>query len=101
MAGRGGFRPGAGRPTKNDEVRVRDLCLSAIEEYYGGVKEGLIELLKSGEPALIKFAWAHAIGNPKEHVDIDMMANVEQVQIIQLPDNGRDSELLNGLPSAN
>jgi hypothetical protein len=94
MAGHGGARIGAGRKPIPDELNVRKLAIQAIEETYGSVTEGLKFLLASGEPALIKFAWGHAIGNPKDNIEIDMNSVIEQVQIIQLPDNGRDGELI-------
>ena len=94
MATRGGARPGAGRKSYAEEYGIRQLAIQAIEEQYGSVTEGLKFLLNSGEPALIKFAWGHAIGNPKDNIEIDMTSVVEQVQIIQLPDNGRDGELI-------
>jgi len=94
MAGKGGYRPGAGRKSYAEEYGIREMAIKAIEEQYGSITEGLKFLLNSGEPALIKFAWGHAIGNPKDNIEIDMTSVVEQVQIIQLPDNGRDGELI-------
>jgi len=90
MGNRGGARPGAGRKTKAEELQIRNQAIEAIEQTYGSIVEGLKFLLASGEPALIKFAFAHAIGNPKDVVDVDMNSTIESIQIIQLPDNGRD-----------
>lgn len=66
MAGKGGYRPGAGRPSKTDEERVRDLSVQAIAAFYGSEEEGFKALLKSNEPVLIKFVFEHAYGKPKE-----------------------------------
>lgn len=101
MSQKGGARPGAGRKTKAEELAIRNIAIAAIEEKYGSLLEGFKFLLNSGEAALVKFAFAHAVGMPREKMDISMDANIEQVQIIQLPDNGRDTQLLNSLPSAN
>tara|TARA_R110000868_G_scaffold56516_1_gene174897 strand:- start:476 stop:802 length:327 start_codon:yes stop_codon:yes gene_type:complete len=100
---RGGARQGAGRKSREYEIMVRDLAIQAIEEYYGSLKDGLKFLLQSKEPALVKFAWGHAIGNPKEFMEMDVNGVMETVQIIQLPDNGRDKDIdiETHLPSAN
>jgi hypothetical protein len=63
---KGGARPGAGRPTKADEERVRDLSVNAIIALYGSEKKGFQSLLESGEPVLIKFVFEHAYGKPTE-----------------------------------
>lgn len=91
MGKAGGARPGAGRPPKADELKVVTAALSAIEKTYGSLEEGFQWLLQSKEPTLIKFAWGHAVGNPKERVDVQMDSKVEAVQVIELPDNHRDS----------
>lgn len=95
---RGGPRPGAGRKTKTEELAVRNIAIQAVEETYGSLLDGFKHLLQSDEPGLVKWAWGHAVGNPREFVDIDMAANIEQIQVIQLPDNGRDAEIISQLP---
>jgi hypothetical protein len=70
MAGTGGVRPGAGRPSKADERRVRDLSVKAIVKCYGSEEKGFQALLKSGEAVLIKFVFEHAYGKPKEHHEL-------------------------------
>ncbi len=65
----GGARPGAGRPKKVDEERVRDIALSAIIEKHGSEKDAFIWLLKTEEPSLIKFAYEHAFGKPTDKVE--------------------------------
>lgn len=63
---KGGARPGAGRPTKTDEERVRDLSVQAIVSKYGTEEMGFKALLDTQEPVLIKFVFEHAYGKPKE-----------------------------------
>ena len=65
------------------------MALKAIIQTYGSIEKGFVSLLKSGEPMLIKFAWGHAVGNPKDTVDVSMSRTIEQIQIIKLPDNNR------------
>ena len=90
MAGTGGPRPGSGRKPLYEELRVRNLCIAAIEQIHGTLQDGLVSLLQSGEPTLIKFVYEHAIGKPKENINIDAIQSIEQIQVIQIPDNGRD-----------
>lgn len=78
-----------GRPRKVDELRITKLSVEAITEKYGGLKEGFMALLESKEPTLIKFVFEHAAGKPREKVDVDVNKEIETVQIIQLPYNGR------------
>jgi hypothetical protein len=63
---KGGVRPGAGRPSKVDEERVRDLSVNAIKAHYGSEELGFKALLDSKEPVLIKFVFEHAYGKPTE-----------------------------------
>jgi hypothetical protein len=70
MAGKGGARPGSGRPTKADEDKVRNLAVGAIVAKYGSEEAGFSALIESGEPALIKWVYEHGYGKPKEFVDI-------------------------------
>jgi len=63
---KGGTRPGAGRPSKADEQRVRDLSVKAIIGHYGSEELGFKALLDSKEPVLIKFVFEHAYGKPTE-----------------------------------
>jgi hypothetical protein len=102
MSGKGGARIGAGRKPLHDDIRARDLCLAAIEANFGSLLEGLQALLQSGEPTLIKFVYEHALGKPKERIESDINSVVEQIQIIQLPDNNRgDIDIRDNFPSAN
>jgi len=89
---KGGARPGAGRKKKEVEKEVRLLAINAIIEVYGSVEAGFKNLLKSGEPTLVKFAWGHAVGNPKDTMDIDMKSTVETIQVVKLPSNNRDEK---------
>ena len=93
----------SGRKPVHDEIRARDICIEAIESNFGSLLEGLQALLNSGEPSLIRFVYEHALGKPKERIESDVNSVIEQIQIIQLPDNNRDSDIdiSNHLPSAN
>lgn len=66
----GGKRPGQGRPPKADEEKARNLAVAAIESKHGSLEAGLQYLLDSEEPALIKFVYEHAIGKPREKLDL-------------------------------
>lgn len=76
MAGTGGARPGAGRKPKADEEKVKALAVSAIEKKFGTLEDGFKALLESQEPSLIKFVWEHAVGKPREKMDVDVDALV-------------------------
>lgn len=93
----------SGRKPVHDEIRARDICIEAIESNFGSLLEGLQALLNSGEPSLIRFVYEHALGKPKERIESDVTSMIEQIQIIQLPDNNRDSDIdiSKHLPSAN
>ena len=69
---KGGARPGAGRKTKTDEDKARDLAIQGIKNVCGSEEKAFEYLLKSGEPSLIKFAFEHAFGKPKERVDLSI-----------------------------
>ena len=84
MAGKGGKRTGAGRKSKAEEDKVRNLAVESIEQKFGSVTEGFKSLLESGEPSLIKFVWEHAVGKAKEKVDVT--TNGESITSIRLLD---------------
>lgn len=69
MAGKGGKRPGAGRPTIAAELKTADLARNCLVEKFGGLNEALIALLKMNEPALTKFVFEHAFGKPTEKIE--------------------------------
>jgi hypothetical protein len=68
--GHGGKRPNSGRPTKADEENSRKLAIAAIEARHGSLEAGLEFLLSTEEPSLIKFVYEHAIGKPREKMDL-------------------------------
>lgn len=80
---KGGKRPGAGRKPKVDEEKVRNLAISAIEKRQGSIEEGFQTLLSSNEPSLIKFVWEHAVGKPRERMNIDSNVQLEQITGMQ------------------
>lgn len=69
MAGTGGKREGAGRPTKANELGTADLTRKALVERYGGLNEALIALLETQEPSLLKFVYEHAFGKPTDKIE--------------------------------
>lgn len=73
------------------EQKVIETSLAAITERYGSLKDGFMALLDSKQPQLIKFVFEHAVGRPKEKLDIDTVKRVEHIQVIQLPHNNRDT----------
>lgn len=60
---------GQGRKAKADEDKIRNLAISAIVKKYGSEQAGFEALLDSGEPSLMKFAYEHAFGKPKEKIE--------------------------------
>ena len=69
MAGKGGKRPGAGRPTIAAELATADLARKCLIEKYGSLNAALIALLEMDEPALIKFVFEHAFGKPTDKIE--------------------------------
>lgn len=65
----GGKRNGAGRKSKADEEKIRNLALQSIVSKYGSEEAGFTALLESGESSLIKFVYEHAFGKPKESIE--------------------------------
>jgi hypothetical protein len=90
MAGPGGYRPGAGRKSRAEEKGIQKIAIKAIEDYYGSLEEGFKALLASEHHNLIRFVFEHAAGKPREKIDMDVEGEVQTLQIIRLPDNGRD-----------
>lgn len=85
MNGHGGKRDGSGRKPKADEEKVRNLAITAIEKTHGSIEEGFTHLLKSGEASLVKFVWEHAVGKPREKMDLDLDSPLGPTVIIQAP----------------
>jgi hypothetical protein len=75
MAGNGGKRAGAGRKPKAEELKIVNAAIDSITQLHGSLEGGFKALLKSGEPALIKFVFEHAVGKPKEKVDVTTNGN--------------------------
>lgn len=90
MGTRGGARPGAGRPRKADEEKVIATALTAVVRKYGSLEDGFIALLESGEPSLVRFVFEHVVGKPRERISMEVDGEINAVQLIRLPHNGRD-----------
>ena len=67
--GHGGKRPGGGRKTKTEELKIVNQAVEAIIAKHGDLQTGFVSLLESQEPSLIKFVWEHAVGKPKEKIE--------------------------------
>lgn len=93
MNGHGGKREGAGRKPKADEEKVRNLAISAIEKKHGTLQDGFVKLLETGEPSLIKFVWEHAVGKPREKMDIDLENPLNGPLVVINAPNGLDINL--------
>lgn len=70
MAGKGGARPGAGRPTISEELKTADLARKALIEKFGSLNEALIAILKMNNPILTKFVLEHAFGKPTDNINL-------------------------------
>lgn len=68
---RGGRQPGAGRPKKVDEDKIVRVATMAIERKYGSLEAGFEWLLNSGEASLVRFAFEHAAGKPREKISVN------------------------------
>lgn len=62
---------------------------------------GFVKLLESGEASLIKFVWEHAVGKPREKMDVDVDNPFGTVIInapggidVNLPDNTEEPDNL-------
>lgn len=69
MAGKGGKRPGAGRPTIAKELATADLARKALTDKYGSLDAAILALIESKEPALIKFVFEHAFGKSPDKIE--------------------------------
>lgn len=67
----GGARIGAGRKSKTQEARITELATKALISKHGSEEAAFAFLLDSKEPTLVKFAYEHAFGKPKEKVAVE------------------------------
>lgn len=96
MATKGGARQGAGRKPKFEEDRVKQKALKAIRDTYGSEDKGFRALLRSQEPALVKFVWEHAYGKPKDTIKhegdgIQKLITIDPLSNIEDADNNSTS----------
>lgn len=80
-------KAGPGRPTKADEDRVRTISLSAAIKTHGSEEQAFEYLFNHTEPSLIKFAFEHAFGKPREKQDVAM--TFPEIKI-EWPEDGTD-----------
>lgn len=52
----------------HDEIAARELAVQAIVTKFGGLEQGMVALLNSEEPSLVKFVWEHAIGKTPDKI---------------------------------
>ncbi len=88
----------SGRGSRAEELKTTELARESITEYYGSLKESFIQALKGKDFALKKFVFEHAFGKPRERVDMDFLGDLQTIQIIQIPDNGRDNPIIEQEP---
>ncbi len=95
MAGTGGARPGAGRPSISQELKTADLARKALIDKYGSLNTALIEILKMNNPILTKFVLEHAFGKPTDNINLKGEINTNiQYDMSKLSDAAL-KELLN------
>jgi hypothetical protein len=70
MAGRGGARPGAGRPTIAQELATADLAREVLIKRFGSLQEALNAFLEKNNPILDKFVLEHAFGKPTDNLNL-------------------------------
>lgn len=70
MAGKGGYRPNAGRKPLSEEIRSAELSREALVMRYGGLMEAMIAILNMNNPILTKFVLEHALGKPTENINL-------------------------------
>ena len=86
MAGKGGVRPGAGRPTIAKELATADLARNVLIKKYGSLNEALIALLQTEEPALLKFVFEHAFGKSPDKIEQNIKNEI-RLHIVRGRDN--------------
>ena len=70
MAGKGGARPGAGRPTIAQELATADLAREVLIKRFGSLQEALNAFLDKDNPILDKFVLEHAFGKPTDNLNL-------------------------------
>ena len=81
---KGGKRSGAGRKPKEDEDRIRTLCLNAMERIYGSEEKAFEYIAKQSKESFphLKLLFEYAYGKPK---DIKKVA-IENIYLPLFPD---------------
>lgn len=69
MAGRGGVRPGSGRPTLAKELATADIARGTLIKKFGSLEAAMEFLLTTDEPTLLKFVYEHAFGKSPDKVE--------------------------------
>lgn len=66
----GGYRPNSGRKKIVPKLNAQQVCQKALISKFGSLHKGILHLINSGEPSLLKFVYEHAIGKA---VDLNAM----------------------------
>ncbi|WP_019670582.1 hypothetical protein [Eudoraea adriatica] len=85
---KGRRRPGGGRKSKEDEDRIRTLCISAMERIYGSEEKAFEHIARLSEDSFphLKLLLAYAYGVPREAKSIN-------VQNMEVPLFGPDENM--------
>ena len=80
--GHGGSREGAGRPPKEDEERIRGLCIQAMERIYGSEEKAFEYIAKQSKESFphLKLLFEYAYGKPKNLKEV-----FSQQQVFEMP----------------
>ncbi|WP_157473337.1 hypothetical protein [Eudoraea adriatica] len=75
---KGRKRPRAGRKSKEDEDRIKTLCLNAMERVYVSEEKAFEYIAKKSKESFphLKLLFAYAYGQPKDIKSIDLLAEV-------------------------
>lgn len=78
ISNHGGIREGAGRKSKADEYRIKDLSIDALNEVFGSEEKAFEHIASKAKESFphLKLLLEYAYGKPKENKNLGTM--VEQ-----------------------
>ena len=68
-----------GRKPRSLELSTQEIATKAIIAVHGSLENGMKELLKSGEPSLVRFVYEHAHGKSPDVLQLNGQLNGEIV----------------------
>lgn len=71
----GGKREGAGRPTKGEALRIKELMDEAIDPAF--VTEKIFQLIDNGDYRAIQLYLQYRVGTPTQTIDMNMTGNTD------------------------